>query len=63
MSLRIDSQPVGPKRHCLRMHYNGQYIGEYERSQAADIERKKKEIKCSLSVLLGIYNERGVFRV
>jgi hypothetical protein len=63
MSLRIDTQPIGTKLHRLSIYYNGQYIGEYERSRAADIDRKREEVACALSLLLDIYNKRGEFQV
>lgn len=63
MGLRVDAQSLGTKLHRLAISYDGQFIGEYERSQAADIDRKKEEIKCALSLLLGIYRSKGEFVV
>ena len=63
MGLRVDAQLLGTKLHRLEISYDGQYIGEYERAQAADIERKKEEIICALSALLEIYEREGEFKV
>ena len=63
MSLRIDAQPIGVKLHRLMIYHDGQLIGEYERSQAADIERKTREIQKALPKLLEIFRERGEFQV
>jgi hypothetical protein len=62
-SLRIDSQPLGVRLNRLSIIYKDQYIGEYERSQDADIDRKKAEIRCSLALLLEIYSKNGEFQV
>lgn len=63
MSLRIDSEVIGKKLNRLSVYYDGQYIGEYERSQEADIERKSLEVKCALPLLLNIYESKGEFQV
>jgi hypothetical protein len=63
MGLVIDHQLVGKKLHRLEIRHDGQYIGEYERSQAADIERKKEEIRCALDLLRSIYRKHGEFQV
>lgn len=63
MSLVVNTQPIGKKLHRLEIFSDGQFIGEYERSQEADIERKKEEIKCALSRLVAIHRSKGEFVV
>jgi hypothetical protein len=63
MGLVIDHQLLGKTLHRLEIRHDGQYIGEYERSQAADIERKKQEIRCAQDLLLRIYRQHGEFQV
>ncbi len=63
MSLRIDPQPIGTKLHRLAIYYQGQFLGEYERTQSADIARKTEEIKCALVLLIDIHREKGEFQV
>lgn len=63
MSLVVNAQLIGKKFHRLAILNDGQFIGEYERSQEADIERKKEEIKCALSKLVEIHRSRGEFVV
>lgn len=63
MGLVVDSCRIGKKLHRLEIRHDGHYIGEYERSQAADIERKTEEISCALNLLLGIYRRHGEFQV
>ena len=63
MSLKVDPQPIGKKLFRLAISHMGQYIGEYERSQAADIDRKTQEIDCAEQILLSIYKSHGEFQV
>lgn len=63
MTLRVDAQPIGKKLYRLRIFYDGQFIGEYERTQGADIERKKQEVECASDLLLTIYRSTGEFLV
>ena len=63
MGLRVDAQLLGTKLHRLMISHDGQFIGEYERVQEADIERKKAEIKCALAMLLAIHRSKGEFVV
>lgn len=49
----------GQTLHRLVILHDGQVIGEYERTQAEDIERKKTEIECALTQLLEIYRGKG----
>jgi hypothetical protein len=63
MDIVIDHQPVGRKLHRLEIRHDGQCIGEYERSQSADIERKKDEIRSAQRLLLQIHRQYGKFQV
>lgn len=63
MSLQVDAQPIGIKLHRLVITSDGVIIGEYERSQAADIDRKIEEIKCALQLLVDVYKRDGEFVV
>jgi len=63
MGLVINHHLLGKTLNRLEIHHDGQYIGEYERSQAADIERKKEEIRCAQGLLLSIYRKHGEFQV
>jgi hypothetical protein len=63
MSLTVDAQPLGIKLHRLAISNDGLFIGEYERSQAADIQRKIEEIKCALPLLLHVFLRKGEFVV
>ena len=63
MPLQVDAQRLGVKFHRLEIRYDGELIGEYERSQAADIDRKTREIACALPRLLEIYRTQGLFQV
>ena len=62
MGLRVDAQLI-KKQHRLVISYGGQIIGEYERAQESDIDRKKAEIKCALAMLLDIHRRKGEFTV
>jgi hypothetical protein len=63
MSVRLDIEKIGKKLHRLLIYVDGQYIGEYERSQEADIGRKEQEIHASIDVLVGVCNKYGEFVV
>ncbi|MEH2239321.1 hypothetical protein [Nostoc sp.] len=47
----------------LLIESNGIFIGEYEKSQQADIDRKIEEINAAETTLLSIYEKHGVFHV
>jgi hypothetical protein len=47
----------------LLIYSNGIFIGEYERSQQADIDRKIEEINAAETTLLSIYEKYGEFCV
>ena len=63
MSLHIRVQAVGKKLNRLLVFSEGTYIGEYERSQKADIPRKKIEIANAESLLLSVFRKHGEFVV
>jgi hypothetical protein len=59
MSVLVRAEPIGTKLHRLRVFIDGIYIGEYERSQAADIDRKKAEIVAAQPELLALFRKHG----
>lgn len=64
MALVVNSERIdGTKLHRLKIYNNGVFIGEYERSQEADIERKKDEIASAATILIDIFEQRGKFVV
>ena len=63
MPITVTAFPIGIKLHRLELRVDGQFIGEYERSQAADIERKRSEVACSEGFLLQVYKNHGEFKV
>ena len=63
MTVRIQIEKIGKKLHRLQIYVDEKYIGEYERSQESDIDRKKQEILASIDVIVGIYKEQGEFVV
>lgn len=63
MKISVRAHPVGSKLHRLEVMADGQSIGEYERSQAADIERKVNEVRCAAEQLVEIHRRFGEFKV
>lgn len=63
MALSVRHESIGKKMNRLLIYSNGNYLGEYERSQEADIERKKEEINAAESMLLSIFEKHGEFCV
>jgi hypothetical protein len=57
MAIRIDSIAIGAKLHQLLIFDGTIFIGEYERAQAADIDRKKKEVLNASSLLLKVFHQ------
>lgn len=57
MVLRVDASPIGIKLYQLLVFDEGQFIGEYERPQAADIDRKRQEVQNAEAQLRQIYLE------
>lgn len=59
MSIVVRTESIGIKLHRMHM-YNGEvYVGEYERSQKADIKRKEAEISAATDVLLALFQKHG----
>jgi hypothetical protein len=59
MSIFVRTEPIGTKFHRLLMFNGEEYVGEYERSQEADIVRKKAEIAEATGVLLALFQNHG----
>lgn len=62
-NLIVKTESIGKKLNRLDIFNNGQLIGEYERAQEADIERKIQEINCASDMLLEVYSKHGEFVV
>ncbi len=63
MTLFVRFESIGNKMNRLLIYSNGIFIGEYEKSQQADIDRKIEEINAAETTLLSIYEKHGVFLV
>ena len=63
MTLHVRAQSIGKKLNRLLIFNGGQFIGEYERSQAADIPRKTAEIANAESLLVAVFHKHGQFVV
>ena len=63
MALEVVPEIIGKKLFRMLISHDGALIGEYERSQEADIERKKAEIQCALGILLDVSRKHGQFVV
>ncbi len=63
MPIAVRTESIGTKLHRMLMYNGEEYVGEYERSQAADIERKKAEIAEATDVLLALFQNHGVLCV
>lgn len=63
MTLLVRKELSGSQRYRLLIYHNGQYVGEYERSQEEDVERKTEEIMAAESVLLEVFEKHGEFCV
>jgi hypothetical protein len=61
--LNVITDLLGKKLHRLDIYNEGKLIGEYERSQGNDIERKIREIYLATDLLLTIHQKHGIFRV
>ncbi len=61
--LTVETEVIGTKLNRLDIFNNGKFIGEYERAQEADIDRKKQEINCASELLIEVYNKHGQFVV
>lgn len=63
MALTITADRIGKKLFRLSIYSRGTYIGEYERSQSQDLDRKREEIRASHKVLLRVFSQHGPFMV
>ncbi|MFY7927844.1 MAG: hypothetical protein ACOVS5_03145 [Oligoflexus sp.] len=63
MKIHVDPQPIGKKLNRLVLTLEGQYIGEYERSQLADVQRKTAEVACASELLNQLYQQYGELKV
>lgn len=63
MPLKVQVHAIGKKLHQLELFCDGRRLGEYERSQSADIERKTREIKAALAQLVEVEQGHGQFVV
>ena len=63
MTIHVRAELIGTKLHRLLMFSDGKPIGEYERTQAADIDRKIEEIRAAESNLLALYKQHGELKV
>ena len=63
MTVLVRAESIGTKLHRLRIFIDGTYIGEYERAQAEDIDRKKAEIAAAEAELLSLFRNHGELRV
>ena len=62
-TLVVKDEKIGKKLNRLYIFHEGRLIGEYERSQDADIERKIEEINAASNLLLETYKQHGQFKV
>ena len=63
MPLLVDAHKIGIKLHRLEIRADGEFIGEYERAQAADIDRRRAEVQCARELLLSLYRKHGELKV
>ena len=63
MTISVRTEVIGIKLHKVLLFDDGKYIGEYERSQEADLLRKHVEIFEAQQVLLTIFQKHGPFCV
>ena len=63
MSVHVRAELVGEKLHRLHIFIDGVGIGEYEKSQEADIDRKTAEIVAAKDLLLDLFRKHGKLSV
>jgi hypothetical protein len=63
MQLEIVTKSLGTKLNEVQIYAGSTQIGEYERSQDADIERKKREIESVADLLIWVHSKHGRFTV
>lgn len=61
--LDVRAELIGTKLHRLEIFKDGTFIGEYERSQAKDIDRKIREIQLASDLLVETFTNHGPFVV
>ena len=59
MSVHIRTELIGQRLHRLHMSIDGTQIGEYERSQEADIDLKTAEVVAAQTLLLSLFRKHG----
>ena len=59
MSVHIRAESIGQKLYRLHISIDGTAIGEYERSQEADIDRKTAEVVAAQALLLSLFRKHG----
>jgi len=59
MPIFVSTESIGTKLHRMHMYNGKEYVGEYERSQEANIERKKAEIAEATDTLLALFHNHG----
>lgn len=59
MPIVVHTEPIGTNLHRMLMYNGEEYVGEYERSQEANIKRKKAEIAEATDVLLALFQNHG----
>lgn len=63
MPVHVRAELIGEKLHLLRIIIDGTDIGEYEKSQKADIDRKTAEIIAAKDLLLDLFQKHGELHV
>ena len=59
MPIFVRTESIGTKLHRMLMYNGEEYVGEYERSQEANIKRKKAEIAEATDVLLALFQNHS----
>ena len=63
MRVQVRSELIGSRLYRLLITIDGVYVGEYERSQEADIARKTLEIDAAQGELLDLFQKNGPLTV
>ncbi len=59
MQILVRAESLGKKLNRLLIFIDGRFIGEYERTQTADIKRKTDEITVAGGLLLSLFETHG----
>lgn len=59
MTVAVRAEVIGAKFHRLLIFIDQVPIGEYERAQAADIDRKTEEVVAAEAELRSLYEQHG----